>query len=720
MERNRLILVFLIIFFTFVILVSNSYGEFTHSFIIQNQSGAYKFVVDPLGNAYVFNNLWVGYRFDTATNEDTYRVWVNGSVYIGGNLSLHTSVSENSNNVLVEDNGIVKHREINPIVWDEDLSIVLSEGNSNYIAKFIDRSHIGNSVIYQDGTNIGIGTTSPQAKLDVNGQIIAQRGQKLGWRPFAKWFYWDGSSVHYYWNKLYNLSSCTGGWVTFKVYATHDRNYPAFGIYEVSVKKYSSGATYSISAIPIAVNRHISNVPRIYVTLDSNENVWVKVISTWASFVGFRTTDIYCADEFDTITYQESDPASYYITDGESIRLNSTFDVLQRAQIYPFIDKNGNVGIGTTSPSYKLDVSGDIRTTNNLYVDGAIYDPGDGTVNIGEDLYVSGHWYWQPSKNIKLNGAGEFSFDFADGDGNDYWHVWDPSHGSILVVRNNGRVGIGTTNPAYKLDVSGDMRATGDLIAGDDIYLYDDIRFTRDRAWFFLNGNVRMYIDSNGNVGIGTTSPQAKLDVNGDVKSNGYVYINKGSHSDMKIDFQNDAWGGGGDDAWIRYYSEGGENTKLQIGISNDGNDDIELYQQGSWRLKIESGKIYFNGNVYGPAFYYSSDRRLKKEIGPLSYGISAIEQLEPVRYKWKSNNKTDIGLIAQDVKKIIPEIVTKDDEGYYRIDYSKLTVVLINAVKELNEKLDVQNKKVEQLEQENQELKDKLNKLIKEKQEEK
>ncbi len=96
--------------------------------------------------------------------------------------------------------------------------------------------------------------------------------------------------------------------------------------------------------------------------------------------------------------------------------------------------KDNKVGIGTNDPKAKLHVNGDVR--------------------------VNGNYYWLASKNFKMIGSGEFSFDFADGDGNDYWHVWDPSHGPILVVRNNGNVGIGTTSPQAKLDVNGDVRIT--------------------------------------------------------------------------------------------------------------------------------------------------------------------------------------------------------------------------------------------------------------------
>ncbi|MBH24942.1 MAG: hypothetical protein CMH57_10905 [Myxococcales bacterium] len=56
------------------------------------------------------------------------------------------------------------------------------------------------------------------------------------------------------------------------------------------------------------------------------------------------------------------------------------------------------------------------------------------------------------------------------------------------------------------------------------------------------------------------------------------------------INFPDDPGGGVGDDAWIRYFSESGENTRLQIGVDNDDDDDIEFYQNESWRMRIQNG----------------------------------------------------------------------------------------------------------------------------------
>ena len=102
-----------------------------------------------------------------------------------------------------------------------------------------------------------------------------------------------------------------------------------------------------------------------------------------------------------------------------------------------------------------------------------------------------------------------------------------------------------------------------------------------------------------------------------------------------------------------------------------------------------EAGAATFNDNV--TAF---SDERLKNNIETLEHGLAKVEQLRGVTYT--RDGRENIGVIAQEVEKILPEIVlTADDEmGTKSVDYSRLTAVLIEAVKELSERVkELENK---------------------------
>ena len=93
-----------------------------------------------------------------------------------------------------------------------------------------------------------------------------------------------------------------------------------------------------------------------------------------------------------------------------------------------------------------------------------------------------------------------------------------------------------------------------------------------------------------------------------------------------------------------------------------------------------EAGAATFNNNV--TAF---SDERLKYNIETLEDGLDKVEQLRGVTYT--RDGRENIGVIAQEVEKILPEIVlTADDEmGTKSVDYSRITAVLIEAVKDLS-----------------------------------
>ncbi len=101
----------------------------------------------------------------------------------------------------------------------------------------------------------------------------------------------------------------------------------------------------------------------------------------------------------------------------------------------------------------------------------------------------------------------------------------------------------------------------------------------------------------------------------------------------------------------------------------------------------------------------------------PLTHALDAILQLQGKTYHWKEDtaftNKQDIGLVAQEVEKVFPELVAEDEQGYKGIAYSKLTAVLIEAIKEQQaQMIDQQQQMTEQearftaLEKENTQLK--------------
>lgn len=165
----------------------------------------------------------------------------------------------------------------------------------------------------------------------------------------------------------------------------------------------------------------------------------------------------------------------------------------------------------------------------------------------------------------------------------------------------------------------------------------------RDLA-FFTNGfattDEKLRITSSGNVGIGTTTPADKLSVAGVVAptaDNSYTL---------------------------------GKNT---------------LRWSAVWSV---------NGTIQ------TSDSRLKTNILPLQYGLKEVMQMNPVSYNWRTgSDENKIGLIAQEVQQLVPEVVKGDEQQeLLGMNYAELVPVLINAIKEQQQQIDKIEKKVNEL----------------------
>lgn len=134
---------------------------------------------------------------------------------------------------------------------------------------------------------------------------------------------------------------------------------------------------------------------------------------------------------------------------------------------------------------------------------------------------------------------------------------------------------------------------------------------------------------------------------------------------------------------WI-YFPNGGH---IEWGAS--GTYDTNLYRNGANALKTDDDFIALSVTT-------SSSRKVKTNIKKYKDGLNIVEKLKPVSFNRKSSGKTDIGLIAEDVDKVLPVIVMHNDKNETEgLDYSKLTIILINAVKELSAEVKELKKKL-------------------------
>lgn len=112
--------------------------------------------------------------------------------------------------------------------------------------------------------------------------------------------------------------------------------------------------------------------------------------------------------------------------------------------------------------------------------------------------------------------------------------------------------------------------------------------------------------------------------------------------------------------------------------------------------LGVSSSKLYFNpssGTLSATVFTSLSDKNHKKDIEQIQDPLTTVSKLDGVNFKWKDTNEQSMGLIAQDVEEILPQVVATNEEGIKSVNYGSLVGLLIEAVKE-------QQKRIEQLEE--------------------
>lgn len=110
------------------------------------------------------------------------------------------------------------------------------------------------------------------------------------------------------------------------------------------------------------------------------------------------------------------------------------------------------------------------------------------------------------------------------------------------------------------------------------------------------------------------------------------------------------------------------------------------------------SYKLDVTGDVRASAFFYASDKSLKSNISPITNALANIKKLQGVSFTWKNNGDRALGLVAQDVEKVYPELVSTNNEGVKSVQYGNLVAPLIEAIKEQQKQIDALKAEIEAL----------------------
>jgi hypothetical protein len=652
--------------------------------------------------------------------------------------------------------------------------------------------------IKADGGNVGIGTTSPNAKLNIRGT--------------------DGSGsvtpqedvLHVGGNELGGV----GGYAGIRIGGAGNTSY---GAYIRGVKTTAYG-NYWNTALTFSVTRTntettIDEVMRITsganvligTTTDDGYKLRVNGTSyfdglahfgqTATSGSAFRWGSYGTAVSADTMlcmnqlwngsgwTILNSGVGTTYLNLGGEVASPTiqfgTGPANTAATTKMIILNNGDVGIGTTSPGYKLDVSNaarvygvrigrDFSIANRATV--RLDSNGDAPADIlfGQTAAANQtDWtgvYWSISSRNSGAGAAE---------GNKFT-IWrggahsapNNSENQFVTITPDLNFGIGTTAPAYKLHVKSSglnsipfavQRAAN---TNNIFYVYEDSSGNGNLTVENSGGNVGVFLNSSGNsylnggnVGIGTTAPVNKLQVtsasndvevlrvdntagnSGSVQGVTHLGLNffgVGNNSGARITaYQNGTSGYAGG----MYFSTRSVNSDSApteamrithdqlIGLGpvasfttthrvwiDKGSSTYAVYSQGSIQVNAgaigvgvtpsaTSGRIDAGNDIVA---YSTSDQRLKENITPIANALDKVKALTGVEFDWKEETKEvhgyeghDVGVIAQEVQAVLPEAVRTNDSGYLSVRYEKMIALLVEANKELASRVEELEKKL-------------------------
>ena len=440
-----------------------------------------------------------------------------------------------------------------------------------------------------------------------------------------------------------------------------------------------------------------------------------------------------------------------------------------------------SVGIGTTTPAYTLDVTGNGERTGNFV----------NTYSLGIGVYGTGGFFGVYGVASLTGSGSRYGLYGAGQNGLNNYGVQGVGYGGYLACGvfgtangattnwagyfGNGHVyiqnnlGIGTTSlwspgenariiqlsatqyPQYLLQATNAPlnNKVWRMIARDSkvfqIQTLSDA-FDNEITGFQIersDNSITKVSFPSGNVGIGTTNPAFTLDVTGNKTITGNI-VNSNGGTGVKGISNNDAGYG------IGVHGEGGYIGVLGWAILQGSGSRYGIYGQadggttaygvyGTASNATTNWAGFFNGDIHVSGAYNPSDRKLKNDIKPLKGAMTIINKLNPSVYKYKTNEYKQMhlpeglrfGLIADEVKQILPGAVKhavqpaeyenhdenkgkklSDEVEFDAVNYTEMIPILIGGMKEQQKMIDEQQKQINELKTEIQQLKNITNNL--------
>jgi hypothetical protein len=469
---------------------------------------------------------------------------------------------------------------------DSKLTFSANSGSTQIIQATNNSSTTGRQIALQPfGGNVGIGTTSPSQKLDVAGNIQATGSRRI--------------SAYYDANHYMQIESNVGGGV---IKGTDG------GVTTTLVRTYGdsylNGGNLGIGTTSPQAKLHVAN----------------GALRTWTPISGTSAIFESTVNSRNFITIAAANEAEIWFGDAsvqnrariryEMVGANMEFWTAGGQKMV--INSSGNVGIGTTNPQVPLQVSQGVNNTPTIFR----LENQDNTIETNQE--VNTIQFYTNDSSASGTGISSKITQFAANPGNQYglsFHTYDAGLVEAMKLTHDGKVGIGTTSPGYNLVVGdGTQNTESRFYFGDGSYtsasgygLYMSRTFSYIRpvtdesqtlnigalnsAWGTISNNALLHtfgkdstefmrINSSGDVGIGTTSPGAKLHVDGDARANQFSV---GSSGTMQLfDYSGN----------LHIYSTEGTDILLGGGVGARQND-----------VTIGNGDLIVNGDIAADNF---------------------------------------------------------------------------------------------------------------------